>query len=203
MLSSAAKQEAFEESIRLKNQFRSLDEDEVEFLDSVLESTRAKEAEIKKETTEQLDLFRRQQEEADKAFAAEAADGNLVSGGSPTEEEQWAVSGKKRRRAKEKQVLKGVKLRKMSSTSEAKPTQADERPSSPKEESPATTQDSRTLPDGRRLSDTKNETPRTTGKDDVAESATISPIPYVAAITPATRSVGALGLDEYSSDDGE
>ena len=62
----AAKQEAFEESIRSRNQFRSLDEDEVDFLDSVLESTRAKEAEVKKQTTEQLEAFRRQQEEAEK-----------------------------------------------------------------------------------------------------------------------------------------
>ncbi len=137
MLPIAAKQEAFEESIRLKNQFRSLDEDEIEFLDTVLESTRTKEAEIKKETTEQLDLFRRQQEEADRALLlAEAGDGNgtnaIVAGVDAAEEEQWTVSGKKRRRGKEKPGLKGVKLRKMSSASENKATQADERGAGPK-----------------------------------------------------------------------
>ncbi|KAI6806655.1 hypothetical protein KC340_g18782, partial [Hortaea werneckii] len=42
----AAKQEAFDEATRFRNQFRSLDEDEVEFLDSVLESTRTQEAEV-------------------------------------------------------------------------------------------------------------------------------------------------------------
>ncbi len=118
-----AKQEAFEESIRLKNQFRSLDEDEVEFLDSVLESTRAKEAAVKKETTEQLDLFRKQQEEADKALLiADTNDERTSVGagsGSPIAgEEHWVINGRKRKKGKEKEVLRGVKLRKSSSTHE-------------------------------------------------------------------------------------
>lgn len=115
----ASKQEAFEESIRLKNQFRTLDEDEIEFLDSVLESTRAKEEAVKKETTEQLDAFRRQQEEADKALlSGEAgADDEIGTAGSPVQEEsQWTVNARKRKRAKEKEILKGVKLRKGSSS---------------------------------------------------------------------------------------
>ena len=115
----AAKQEAFEESIRLKNQFRTLDDDEIEFLDSVLESTRAREEAVKKETTEQLDAFRRQQEEADKAlFSGEAgADDEIGAAGSPVQEDsQWTVNARKRKRAKEKEILKGVKLRKGSSS---------------------------------------------------------------------------------------
>ncbi|KAJ8610152.1 hypothetical protein MRB53_038759 [Persea americana] len=64
-----AKQEAFEESIRLKNQFRTLDEDEADFLESVLASTRKKEAEERKETVEQLAVFRAQQEAAEKGLA--------------------------------------------------------------------------------------------------------------------------------------
>ena len=119
----AAKQEAFEESIKLKNQFRNLDEDEIEFLDSVLESTRAKEEAVKKETTEQLNLFRRQQEEADKALLEEteeaATEGNETGKArSPTAgESHWTINARKRKRAKEKEILKGVKLRK-SSTNE-------------------------------------------------------------------------------------
>ena len=120
MLPIAAKQEAFEESIKLKNQFRNLDEDEVEFLDSVLESTRAKEDAVRKETTEQLDLFKRQQEEADKALREENDGKEVDEAGSPTTgESQWAVAGRKRKRAKEKECLKGVKLRKSSSTQES------------------------------------------------------------------------------------
>lgn len=120
MLTIAAKQDAFEESIRLKNQFRNLDEDEVEFLDSVLESTRAREEAVKKETREQLELFRRQQEEADRALMAESAetgDATEVGGsGSPTgEESSWTVNARKRRRLKEKETTKFTKHRKLSS----------------------------------------------------------------------------------------
>lgn len=121
MVRLAAKQEAFEESIRLKNQFRNLDEDEIEFLDSVLESTRAQEAAIKRETDEQLDLFRRQQEEVDKALSinTDDVDDAIVLGNhnSPTStESQWAINARKRKRT-EREGLKGVKIRK-SSTSE-------------------------------------------------------------------------------------
>ncbi|CAF9926406.1 MAG: hypothetical protein ALECFALPRED_003435 [Alectoria fallacina] len=119
----AAKEEAFQESIKLRNQFRNLDEDEVEFLDSVLESTRKKEEEVKKETSEQLDLFRRQREEKDKELleGGEEVDGKA---GSPTAAESqppWAVNARKRKRAKENERagLKGVKLHKSSSTGEA------------------------------------------------------------------------------------
>ena len=120
---TAAKQEAFEESIRLKNQFRTLDDDEVEFLDSVLESTRAKEEAVKRETVEQLDVFRRQQEEADRALLLQHEDGpdeeKTGKAGSPTTEEtQWAVNARKRKRVKEKEGLKGIKLRKYSTTGE-------------------------------------------------------------------------------------
>lgn len=119
-----AKQEAFEEANRLKNQFRALDEDEIEFLDSVLESTRAEEDRVKKETREGLELFRRQQEEADKKLLAGSGDTTTatIGEGSPgAEEEQWIAGGRKRKRVKEKEGLRGVKLRKSSSTGEQLP----------------------------------------------------------------------------------
>jgi len=105
----------------LKNQFRSLDEDEVEFLDSVLESTRAKEEAVKKETSEQLEIFRRQREEADKALLGdpEVATAAATGSGSPIDEESW-VTSKKRRRGKDKEMLGGIKLRKTSCAAEDK-----------------------------------------------------------------------------------
>ncbi|KAF2120462.1 N-terminal domain of NEFA-interacting nuclear protein NIP30-domain-containing protein [Lophiotrema nucula] len=109
----AAKQEAFEEATRLKNQFRALDEDEAEFLDSVLEATRKQESEIKKETLEQLDLFRKHQEEAERKALLEAnTDG-------PREEDgiEWTHTGpRKRKKGHDAGLLKGVKLRRGSST---------------------------------------------------------------------------------------
>ncbi|KAL2832085.1 N-terminal domain of NEFA-interacting nuclear protein NIP30-domain-containing protein [Aspergillus cavernicola] len=96
-----AKQEAFEEKIKLKNQFRSLDDDEIDFLDSIMESTRAQEATVKKETAEQLELFRRQREEAEKAFLEDTtADVAPVAEG-----EDWKIATRKRRREKNKDLL--------------------------------------------------------------------------------------------------
>ncbi|KAL4969068.1 N-terminal domain of NEFA-interacting nuclear protein NIP30-domain-containing protein [Aspergillus stella-maris] len=91
-----AKQEEFEEKIKLKNQFRSLDEDEVDFLDSIMESTRAQEATVKKETAEQLELFRRQREEAEKANLEDT-----TADVTPADEgEDWKIGSRKRRREK-------------------------------------------------------------------------------------------------------
>ncbi|KAK4213304.1 N-terminal domain of NEFA-interacting nuclear protein NIP30-domain-containing protein [Rhypophila decipiens] len=58
----AAKQAAFEEANKIKNQFRALDDDEIDFLDEVLMRKRAEEQRIRRETEEGLDLFRRAQQ---------------------------------------------------------------------------------------------------------------------------------------------
>ena len=79
----------------------------------MLESTRAKEAAVRKETTEQLEIFRRQQEEAEKAAFRERENEDA-----PLGEQQWTAPARKRRRAKEKDPLLGVKLRKLSTTAE-------------------------------------------------------------------------------------
>lgn len=106
-----AKQEAFEEKIKLKNQFRSLDEDEVDFLDSIMESTRAQEAAVKKETSEQLELFRRQREEAEKALLEDTS----ADVAPAAEGEDWKIPARKRRRDKSKELLLPGKKRKSTS----------------------------------------------------------------------------------------
>ena len=84
----------------------------MEFLDSVLESTRAKEAEVRKETTEQLDAFKRQQEEAEKAATQE-------DGPSAVEvNEAWTAGPRKRKKGRES-TIGGVKLRRTSTTEKA------------------------------------------------------------------------------------
>lgn len=100
-----AKQEAFEEKIKLKNQFRSLDEDEVEFLDSIMESTRAQEAAVKKDTAEQLEVFRRQREEAEKALLEDSS-ANVAPA---AQEEDWKIPARKRRREKKDSLIPGKK----------------------------------------------------------------------------------------------
>lgn len=181
----------------MKNQFRNLDEDEIEFLDLVLESTRAKEEAVKKETTEQVDVFRRQQEEADKALLSEAASTTDASPlGLASSESQWAINARKRKRAKEKEGLKGVKLRKMSSTSE--------RPPKPMEAEQAT-----------EIATDEKETVLATAssvrnRDEMSQEASSSPVAGEnAAIRSSASSIHerekpitlGLGLVGYSSDE--
>ncbi|KAJ4296533.1 hypothetical protein N0V90_006578 [Kalmusia sp. IMI 367209] len=109
----AAKQEAFEEASRLKNQYRALDDDEAEFLDSVLDASRKKEADVRKETLEQLDGFRRRQEEAER----NALEDETPEGGKG-EEAHWVSHPRKRKKGPE--LLKGVKLKKGSSAADDK-----------------------------------------------------------------------------------
>lgn len=102
-----------------------MDEDEVEFLDTVLESTRAREAAVQRETAEELEHFRKQQEKVEKVVGDE--------GKPEVEEEQWASKGKKRKKSHAKESLIGIKLRKTSSAAEdSKKTEAKEREPLPK-----------------------------------------------------------------------
>lgn len=178
----ATKQDAFEESIKLKNQFRSLDEDEIDFLDEVLDSTRRKEAEVKKDTTEQLEAFRRQREEAERAAAAVEGEG-----GAEEEVMVWKAGPRKKRKGTmvEKEPLKGVKLRKMSSNA------GDDTP--------------RPVTDGSRNA-SKAELPikesiiSTAGVSSPSKEAP-SPRAGTKSTSPAPTPTVGLGLDAYSSDD--
>ena len=109
------KQEAFEEATKLTNQFRSLDEDEIEFLDSVQEAARAKELAEKRATKEGLDEFRKQQEEAERA--AKEQEGVVLP---PTVTESWSVGPRKRKKGKEKDGIGGLKIRRTSTGDQAK-----------------------------------------------------------------------------------
>jgi hypothetical protein len=112
----------------LSNQFRSLDDDEVEFLDSVLESSRAKEAEVRKENAEQLELFRKQREEAEKAAKLEE------DAEAPVVTEKWGVGPRKRKKGKERDAIGGVKLRRTSTATKDKNEDASPAPSTAHEQ---------------------------------------------------------------------
>ncbi|TKW54902.1 hypothetical protein CTA1_493 [Colletotrichum tanaceti] len=134
----AAKQAAFEEANKIKNQFRALDDDEIDFLDEVRAAKRAEEERVRRETEEGLAAFRRAQGggvnlkrpgggdvgdgEGDQggtgasavATAAAAAAAAAVDAGAGGEgdgvggEEEWAVGPRKRRR-RERERGFGVK----------------------------------------------------------------------------------------------
>ncbi|CAH0001138.1 unnamed protein product [Clonostachys byssicola] len=99
----AAKQAAFEEQSKLKNQFRALDDDEIEFLDEVRQKKRKEEEAVKRETEEGLKAFRA----AQKGPGASAGAGTEKMEEPVMETESWGV-GRKRKRLKEREV-KGLK----------------------------------------------------------------------------------------------
>lgn len=74
-----------------------------------MESTRREEERVKRETKEGLEVFRKQQEAQDKKALSGSGigeDEDVVG------EESWTTAGgRKRKRTKEKEVLKGVKVR--------------------------------------------------------------------------------------------
>lgn len=89
----AAKQEAFEEATKLRNQFRPLDEAEVEFLEGIKQKERSDAASVRKETAEQLDAFRKERAVAEQLAQEEPVD-------APKDvSDQWTTSKKRRRLA--------------------------------------------------------------------------------------------------------
>lgn len=117
----AAKQAAFEEANRIRNQFRALDDDEIDFLDGVEERRRAEEERLKRETEEGLEVFRRAQRTSggggeEKGLVANG-DVNEGLGGDGAEvvAEEWNAVGRKRKREKEgRGLVKGVIKRRTS-----------------------------------------------------------------------------------------
>ncbi|KAF2842522.1 hypothetical protein M501DRAFT_1022486 [Patellaria atrata CBS 101060] len=189
----AAKQEAFEESIKLKHQFRSLDADEIDFLDAVHESTRAKEAAIKKETTEQLNLFRKQQEEVERA-ATVAEDDSKHS----NEGEKWEAR-RKRKRERER-ILGGVKLRRKESSVTDDNKEEGSNAVSPPLKSTQTRQKrnangSTPSPPEAQATSIQGEN-KMTGK----HSTELASSPFSSPKPPTTRGA-LLGLTNYSSED--
>lgn len=89
---AAAKQAEFEEQSKIRNQFRALDDDEIEFLDEIRANKRAEEERVKRETEEGLKAFReRQKGDTVQDEATDAQEGD----------ESWEI-GRKRKRNKEK-----------------------------------------------------------------------------------------------------
>lgn len=186
---TAAKQEAFEEAAKLKHQFRSLDEDDVSFLNGIRESEAAKEREVQKQTLDQLEAFRKQQEVSAAATDSDPTadpDATLVENGIT-----WTVPTKKRKRETVK-GLKGVKSVKTAAST-------DEEVTEPKTEAVTS-----------KKSDTKDGV-ETVAIDrvDVAQATKAGPkvMAPSALFVAASDNVGApkagpiLGLGDYSSDE--
>ncbi|KAL3458774.1 N-terminal domain of NEFA-interacting nuclear protein NIP30-domain-containing protein [Aspergillus heterothallicus] len=182
-----AKQEAFEEKIKLKNQFRALDEDEVDFLDSIMESTRAQEATVKKETAEQLELFRRQREEAEKV----ALEDNAANITPVAEGEDWKIASRKRRREKSKDILIPGRKRKSVGEDIADHTTSDQRPNKKAKE---IVEDKKTTPPAVQMQQKQGT------MDDLTKDTISGSPPRPPAKQAASPPAPSLGLAGYSSD---
>ncbi|ROW05095.1 hypothetical protein VSDG_00573 [Cytospora chrysosperma] len=108
----AAKQAAFEEANKIKNQFRPLDDDEVEFLEDVRSRRREEEERLRRETEEGLRGFRERQRlvgpgagDGDEELKG-GGDGGGGSGGGGGG--GWSV-GRKRKRRKDDHGDGGIK----------------------------------------------------------------------------------------------
>ena len=162
---------------------------------------------MKRETTEQLDLFRRQQEEADKALLEESGDkedGEGGKAGSPTAgENQWAINARKRKRAKEKEVLKGVKVRKGRSTSETPVGLGVEGRGSAYQEP----EKGKVIVSAQDSGESKTSSAKEELEEKVVSEARVSPTPISGTTAPSKQGAGAaskpaaLGLAGYGSDE--
>ncbi|KAL7922674.1 hypothetical protein ACQKWADRAFT_292085 [Trichoderma austrokoningii] len=103
----AAKQAAFEEQMKLKNQFRALDNDEIDFLDEVRAKEKADEARARQELETGLKAFRERQKSTSGGGETSAAAVKEDEAAARGDDEEWAVGGRKRKRH-EREVL-GVK----------------------------------------------------------------------------------------------
>lgn len=98
---TAAKQAAFEEQHKIRNQFRALDDDEIDFLDDVMMRRREEEERVKRETREGLEAFRAAQRMEERKLSGQAGDteGDGPGGeGDTFDADEWKNVGKKRKR---------------------------------------------------------------------------------------------------------
>ncbi|KAF8732510.1 N-terminal domain of NEFA-interacting nuclear protein NIP30, partial [Rhizoctonia solani] len=107
-----AKQEQWEEKNKLSNQFRALEEDEIHFLDSLIDEKVVKEQKRKDEENEELKNFR----EAVSQREAQQAAANPVpppsSSSKPAPKPAVSTPAKKQPKKNQKAILKGAIVRK-------------------------------------------------------------------------------------------
>ncbi|OTA87737.1 hypothetical protein M434DRAFT_134002 [Hypoxylon sp. CO27-5] len=177
----AAKQAAFEEQNRIRNQFRALDDDEIEFLDGVRDERRVEEERVKRETEERLASFRQAQKVAGTSTSVEDAGGDR---GEEEESVAWRGPAKKRKRSDKevKSIVKGVKRR----------------ASEHERESERAVTESK-LDDVKIEGTTKTDAPSVDANAESSKTAEIAGLP--ASKTAPEKPKPKLGLVDYGSDE--
>lgn len=183
----AAKQAAFEEAHKLKNQFRALDEDEIDFLEGVEADARAEAARVAAETAAGLDAFRAAQTGKAGGSGSDDKGGGDDDNDADVEklvdDSAWAVAGRKRKRRTDKTDKAGAfpNLKRKGSSSTA--TEKDKDKDSKETEQPEAKKKGVAAP-----------APSTT-----KEKTKAPPPPPPPAVAPKAKP--ALGLVAYGSDD--
>lgn len=180
------------QSIKLKNQFRTLDEHEVEFLDTVLSTERAQAAALRKETSEQLELFRKQQEQAHKVELVEESNKSPVG-----DEEHWTAGPRKRKR--EKEAIRGVKIRKSSSAAQDKANSVPKLAATDGLQEAIVSGNRESSGSPRNAEDQKKAGPTISKVVPTEAPVTLSKTPSRASVKTSSLPVTGLGLDSYSS----
>lgn len=133
---------------------------------------------MKKQTREQLEEFKRQQEKAEKAAKTQDAPSAAVEG-----TETWAVGSRKRKKGQEREVIPGLKLKKASTGN--------------------SNEDS--TPKTKAASQAEKETPETESKPDASSLKSVDEDKNQQSTSNPTKSASppsaALGLGAYSSDE--
>lgn len=172
-----------------------MDDDEIEFLDGILESSRAEEERVRKETQDGLDQFRQEQQKQEKIqeeLLGEAADETGLVNDDSLRGEGWHVGGaagnRKRKRREDKTARLGVKR---------KPSASDPKePKEPKETAKAPEADSPSRPEKSQAASTEKTKP-------AAEEQPAEPTEPIKPATPAKPAKPAkqkLALVDYGSD---
>ncbi|KAK9421715.1 putative FAM192A/Fyv6 N-terminal domain-containing protein [Seiridium unicorne] len=103
----AAKQAAFEEAAKLRNQFRALDDDEVDFLEGMVADERRQAEEQRRAEEERLKEFRDAQKRKGSGTAEEdevkIADNQVI--------DEWSTGAARKRKREKEPVIKGIKRR--------------------------------------------------------------------------------------------
>ncbi|KAI1273200.1 N-terminal domain of NEFA-interacting nuclear protein NIP30-domain-containing protein [Xylaria sp. FL0933] len=200
----AAKQAAFEEQNRIRNQFRALDDDEIEFLHGVSDEKRAEEERVRRETEERLARFRKAQQAA--AGGSDAGDtggaGNADGNGDVEEWGAAGAAGRKRKREKERAGFKGVKRR----SSMPEENKKDERRVGGKAVLGGNDKDS-SVSSAVRAGDGQAKLthmmPESVGAKEVSGTPSTQIVGVTSTSTPASKPKPPLGLVDYGSDEDE
>jgi cell division septation protein DedD len=163
-----------------------------------MDSTRKREAEIKKETLEGLAAFRKRQEELDRLKTGDGAEEPDVM----APKDEWAHAGRKRRREREG-LVKGIKLRKGSggAAAVASGEEGKENGVSPSSHGPTETSESKAAEPPKKQGEAGKGDAKVDESSEKSDEETAARPGSAIGKTDKDLRKGGSGLVDYGSDD--